>query len=222
MQELSNIIIENKNLIYKMINFFPEYQDKEDLFQAGCKGMIEAYQKYNPDKAKFTTYAYPYILGEMRKVVRESKGIKISKDIITLKNKINNLKEKLFQKMHRQPTTQELSEYLQIPEYYIIEALNSDINIKSLEENIYDSNMIFEEVISDKNTDIDTLLYLKSELEALEEPEKTIMIERYYNDLTQTQTADLLGLSQVEVSRKEKKVLTKLRQYNWQKNPNYL
>lgn len=175
--------------------------------------MIEAYQKYDPSKAKFTSYAYPYILGEIKKTIRENKPLKVSKETNTLKNKIIKAKELLEQNLMHEPTTKEISEYLEIPESYIIEALNSNYFVSSIEQNIYDSNMMLEEIIG-RTTDINSLIYLKKELEELEEPERTIMIGRYYNDLTQKEVGDFLGLSQVEVSRKEKKVLTKLRQYN--------
>ena len=78
MDEITNIIRENEKLIYSISNYFKNYKSREDLYQAGCLGLIEAYKRYNPKmNAKFTTYAYPYILGEMRKLVREDKGIKI-------------------------------------------------------------------------------------------------------------------------------------------------
>ena len=78
--ELNNLIIENQNMIYKITHYFEKYASKEDLFQVGCIGLIKAYKKYDESYgAKFTTYAYPYILGEIRKYVREDKGLKISR-----------------------------------------------------------------------------------------------------------------------------------------------
>ena len=77
---ITRLIKENEKLIYSISNYFKNYNSKEDLYQAGCLGLIEAYKRYNPEmNAKFTTYAYPYILGEMRKQVREDKGVKISR-----------------------------------------------------------------------------------------------------------------------------------------------
>ena len=86
---MEQLILENQNLIYSITKYFEKYANKEDLFQAGCMGMIMAYKNYNPDmNVKFTTYAYPYILGEMKKLVREDKSIKISRNIqlLNLKN----------------------------------------------------------------------------------------------------------------------------------------
>jgi len=212
MQNIYDIIVENENLIYKLCSYFPYYQDKEDLYQAGCKGMIEAYKNFDASKGvKFTSYAYSYILGEMKKVVREDKSIKISRDINVLSNKIEQAKSLLSQTLMHEPTVQELSDYLEIPEYYIVEALNSKVSLKRIDSNVGDTNMMLHEIISSPNADIDDLIFLKTELESLGEPERSIMISRYYEDMTQTEIANRLGLSQVDVSRREKKVLTKLR-----------
>ena len=89
MDEITNLIMNNERLIYSIANYFKNYNSKEDLYQAGCLGLITAYKKYNPNmNCKFTTYAYPYILGEMRKLVREDKGMKVSREITKLNLKI--------------------------------------------------------------------------------------------------------------------------------------
>ena len=210
--ELTNIITENENLIYKLASYFPYYADKEDLIQAGCKGMIDAYYKFDSSKGvKFTTYAYDYILGEMREVVRKDKTLKVSKEITTLKNKIERARELLSQSLMKEPTNLELSNYLEIPLKTLEDVLNSNTQVKRIDSNVGDTNMLLHEIIASPNVDVDTLIYLKSELENLEEPERSIMIQRYYEDMTQTEVAHQLGLSQVDVSRREKKVLTKIR-----------
>lgn len=212
MENISQLIIENEKLIYKILSYFPYYDDKEDLYQAGCKGMIEAYKNYDSSKGvKFTSYAYTYILGEMKKVVREDKSIKVSREINSLANKIEKAKELLSQALMHEPTTKEISDYLEIPEYCVIEALNSKVIMKSIDSNVGDTNMMLHEIISRQEADINDLLFLKTELEKLQEPERTIMINRYYEDMSQSEIAGNLGLTQVDVSRREKKVLTKLR-----------
>ncbi len=212
MEDIAAIIIENENLIYKLSSYFPYYQDKDDLYQAGCKGMIEAYNRYDESKGvKFTSYAYSYILGEMKKVVREDKSIKISRDINSLSNKIEKARALLSQKLMHEPSVLELSDYLEIPEYYVVEALNSKVSLKSIDSNVGDTNMMLHEIISRPDVDINDLIFLKTELENLGEPERSIMINRYYEDMTQSEVARTIGLSQVDVSRREKKVLTKLR-----------
>lgn len=213
MEELTELILENEKLIYKAVNRFPYYRDKEDLYQAGCKGMQDAYRTYDPNKgAKFTSHAYRYILGEMINVVNKDKCVKVSREVTRLNNQIEKAKSMLAQKLMREPTITELSNYLEVPEYYLIEAMNSNVTAQSIDSMVGDTNMMLHEVISSKEIDVDTLLYLKTELESLNEPERTIMIQRYYEDMTQTEVANGLGLSQVDVSRREKKVLTKIRQ----------
>lgn len=212
MKELTELILENEKLIYKAVNRFPYYRDKEDLYQAGCKGMQDAYRTYDPNKgAKFTSHAYRYILGEMINVVNKDKCVKVSREVTRLNNQIEKAKSMLAQKLMREPTITELSDYLEVPEYYLVEAMNSNVTAQSIDSTVGDTNMMLHEVISSKEIDIDTLLYLKTELESLNEPERTIMIQRYYEDMTQTEVANGLGLSQVDVSRREKKVLTKIR-----------
>ena len=109
---MEEIILENKNLIYSITRYFEKYANKEDLFQAGCIGMIMAYNHYDESmNVKFTTYAYPYILGEMKKLVREDKSIKISRNIQMLNLKIEKARVILTQKLMREPSINELSDF---------------------------------------------------------------------------------------------------------------
>ena len=210
---MEELILENKNLIYSITRYFEKYSNKEDLFQAGCIGMIMAYKNYNPDlNVKFTTYAYPYILGEMKKLVREDKSIKISRNIQMLTLKIEKANILLTQKLMRKPTTLELADFLEIPIYMIEEAINSTKPIYSIDEPLNDEgkDITLQDTIG-KTDDIDDLLLLREELSKLNPFEQQLINKRYINDLTQQQTAFELGISQVQVSRGEQKILTKLK-----------
>ena len=213
--ELEQIIITNQNLIYSITHYFEGYNNKDDLFQVGALGLIKAYKKYDPNLGvKFTTYAYSYILGEMRKYVREDKGIKISRDITKLNLKIEKASILLAQKLMREPSIQEISDFLEIPSELISESLQATNVIQSIDEpiNVSGKEMTLHDTISDNSKiDINTLIALKQELEHLTPFERDLIENRYLKDLTQTETADILGMSQVQVSRKETKVLTKLR-----------
>lgn len=210
MEEITKLLIENENLIYSVASKFTKYKDKEDLFQAGCIGMIEAYNNFDNTKGtKFTSYAYPYIFGEINKYVREDHTIKLSKDMQKLKSKIEKARIFLSQKLMYNPNIKELSTYLEIDEKIVASLLNYS-DPYSIDKQI-DEEISMHEIIPDKIVDYDTLLALKTEIESLEEPERTIMIERYYNDITQTELSKKIGLSQVDISRKERKVLTKLK-----------
>ena len=137
MEDIETLIMENKNLIYSITKYFDNYKNKEDLFQSGVLGLLAAYKNFDSSyNIKFTTYAYPYILGEMKKLVREDKNIKISRDIIKLNSKIEQTRNMLMQKFLRPVTNKELADYLEIDEYLISEALNSSNPIMSIDEPI--------------------------------------------------------------------------------------
>ena len=210
---MEELILENKNLIYSITRYFEKYSNKEDLFQAGCIGMIMAYKNYNPDmNVKFTTYAYPYILGEMKKLVREDKSIKVSRNIQLLNLKIDKAIVLLTQKLMRTPTILELSNFLEMPINLIEDAINSNKPIYSIDEPLNDEGkeLTLQDTIG-KIDNIDDLLLLKEELSKLNPFEQELINKRYVNDLTQQQTASELGISQVQVSRSKQKILTKLK-----------
>lgn len=213
MDEITNLIVENEKLIYSICNYFKNYKSKDDLYQAGCLGLINAYKKYNPDmNCKFTTYAYPYILGEMRRLVREDKGIKVSREISKLNLKIEKAYILLSQKLMKEPSTLEIANFLEIPEFYVSEAILSLNKIKSIDEPVNSEGKEFtlQEVIG--NTDnIDDLILLRESLQSLNTEEQELINNRYIKDYTQTETSKIIGISQVQVSRKEQKVLQKLK-----------
>ena len=214
-EELSRIIIENEKLIYKITHFFNNYSNKDDLFQVGCIGLIKAYKNYKDDyNTKFSTYAYSYVLGEIKKYVREDKGIKISKDITKLNLKIEKAHLILSQKLMREPSIKELSDYLGIEEYYISEALLSNNVLQSLDEPTVDNGKeltLYDTVSKIDSMDMDTLIALKQELALLENSDYQIICGHYLEDKTQSQIAEDLGINQVQVSRREQKILTKLK-----------
>ena len=210
---MEELILENKNLIYSITRYFEKYSNKEDLFQAGCIGMIMAYKNYDASmNVKFTTYAYPYILGEMKKLVSLDKGIKIGRNIQLLNLKIEKARVILSQKLMREPTNNELAEFLELPLNLIAEAINSVKPIYSIDEplNTEGKEITFQDTIG-KTDNIDDLLLLKDALTNLTPFERKIITKRYMNDLTQQQTAEELGMTQVQVSRGEQKILTKLK-----------
>lgn len=199
--ELETLILQNQNLIYSIMKYFYNYPNKADLYQAGCIGLIEAYYKYqNNYNTKFTTYAYPYILGEMRKLVREDKGIKISRNISSLYLKIEKASILLSQKLMREPTISEISTFLEIDESLVVEAINS-------------TNLLLDvdEIPISHRDNLNDYIYLKEELSKLSNEEWNIIQNRYLDDRTQSETANIMGMSQVQVSRKEQKVLQKLK-----------
>lgn len=219
---MEELILENQNLIYSITRYFERYANKEDLFQAGCIGMIIAYKNFDSSmNVKFTTYAYPYILGEMKKLVREDKSVKVSRNIQMLNLKIEKAKVILTQKFMREPSLEELSIFLELPEEIICDAINSTKTIYSIDEplNAEGKDITLQDTIGKvDNPYLDDLIQLRDELTTLTPFEKSIIEQRYMQDLTQQETAEILGISQVQVSRNEKKVLTKLKN---KLNPDY-
>lgn len=214
MENEAKLILDNERLIYSIANYFKNYTSREDLYQAGCLGLIKAYKKYNPNlNCKFTTYAYTFILGEMRKLVREDKGIKISREITKLNLKIEKAYILLTQKLMKEPSIEEIANYLEIPEYYVSEAILSLNKIKSIDETINSDGkeLSLHELIGKKDN-IDDLILLKDSLSKLSNEEFELINNRYMNDYTQSETSKLMGATQVQVSRKEHKILEKLKQ----------
>jgi len=214
MDEITNLILNNEKLIYSIMNCFKNYNSRDDLYQAGCLGLVKAYKKYNPNMdCKFTTYAYTYILGEMKKLVREDKGIKISREITKLNLKIEKAYILLTQKLMKEPSTSEIANFLEIPEYYVSEAILSLNKIKSIDEPVNEEGKecTLQDVIG-KSNNIDDLILLRDSLNNLTKEEKELIQNRYINDYTQTEISKQFGMSQVQVSRKEHKLLEKLKQ----------
>lgn len=210
------VVLDNQKLVYSAAGYFSKYQDKEDLVQEGNLGFIKAMSKYDNTKgAKATTYAYGYILGEMRKYAREDKGIKISRDITRLNLMIEKATIMLSQKLMREPSITELSRYLGEAEETISSAIKSVNVLQSIDNPINgcdDNDLTLHDVVADKQgIDLDTLIDLKNSLESLDPIERQIIENRYLKDLTQTEIANLLGMSQVQVSRCETKILLKLK-----------
>ena len=211
-----NSILDYQKLVYSIIRKYSYIEsDLEDLYQEGMKALQKASEKYNADiGSDFSTYAYLYIKGEILKYIRENKTIKVSKDYIQLNKLINKTKDYLQQKYMREVSTNELAEFLEIPIEKINAVILSCENVKSLdyeyaddgkELNMYDSVGYIE-----KEYDED-IMDLREELNNLEENERELINLRYFEDMTQQETASILGMSQVQVSRKETKILQKIK-----------
>lgn len=211
--ELTEVIKKNQKLIYTIISYFPSFQSKEDLFQVGCIGLIKAYKNYNRNfKVKFSSYAYMYIMGEIKKYIRDDKSFKVSREISILNYKINKAIILLSQKLMREPSKKEIAEFLELDVHYIDEAINSLMPILSLDEQINsDETFSLYEVIPSKNGNYDELIMLNDSISKLSESEKRLIELRYFEDRTQTEIAEYFNTNQTGISRQEQKILEKLR-----------
>lgn len=187
--------------------------DKNDLYQAGVLGVVKAYQNYVDDgKSKFSTYAYNYIFGEMY-ALANNKEIKLNKDINRLIKMIEMGKARLSQEIMKVPSNKELVQYLEMEEEKLEQILSYANSFVSMDEVCDDERSMHEVLALEERVSVDEKLELKNSINSLDAIEKDIIKSRYYEDLTQSETARKLGITQVMVSRYEKRSLTKMRDY---------
>ena len=213
MKDITTFLTENEGLIYKIINKYKPFFELDDLYQVGCMGLIKAFKNYKANyKTKFSTYAYPYILGEVIKYINEFKSIKQSKSTRQLYLKILRTKELLSQKLMKEPSLSEVALYLEMDESLVEEIISSNITIDSLDKiiSLDGKNLELYDKIGYIEESIDNYPLL-SELSRLSPTERAIITKRYYEDMSQKEVGKSLGMYQVEISRREKKILKKLR-----------
>lgn len=205
-------ILEYENLIYKMISQYKSF-DKEDLYQVAMIGLMKAQKNYKEsENTKFSTYAYYYILGEINNYITASNPVKVSRDLLRLNKSLEQAKEVMRQRLKREPTTEELSIFLEEPVEKIQEATLATRQVESLDYAYEEENMdLYNSIGTEEIGMNDEILDLKNAISSLPQEEQQLIIARYFNDLTQQETSKTLGMSQVQVSRKETKILEKLK-----------
>ena len=211
---LTEIIKENKDLIYNIIKKYTTYYEFDDLYQASIIGIIKAWNNYKKEKkVKFTTYAYKYILSEVLALIYNTKPIKTSKEYNKLYKKILEARTILTQKLMKEPTIKELSMFLEIDETIITKVLTSKENVKSLDEMLIDNEnnlTLLDKISSNNSINIDNFL-LKEELKNLTAEEQELIKLRYFEEKTQQEVASYYKTNQVKISRNEQKILKKLK-----------
>jgi len=197
-------IKENEGLIYKLASKYSTYYNIDDLYQAGCIGIINACKNYDEkSNTKFSTYAYKYILGEMVEFIRKDKNIIVSDDAYSLYKKYLQVKELLNKKYEREVSFQEICSFMNIDECYLLSIIESIYVDKN--DEVYNNYYI------DSRNSIENEILINSELDNLSEFERNIINYRYYFGYSQSETANLLGVNQVKVSRNEKMILQKIK-----------
>ena len=204
-----------KNLVYGIAKKYSYNDDDlEDLYQVGNIGLHHALENYKEDSmAKFSTYAHFYIKGEILKYIRENRTIRRNYEIDRLIRSISKVKEYLTQNLLREPTLDEIAEYLSVSVDDVVRAINLSLTVKSMDyEMDSESEMCLYdyEAYTEKGYNED-ILTLREELDKLPEEERRIIDLRYYKDRSQMETSKELGISQVQVSRRENKILEKIR-----------
>lgn len=211
--EKRNALVENNlGLVHSCANRFrgrgAEY---DDLFQAGCVGLIKAADNFEPERGfSFSTYAVPVILGEIRRIFRDGGSVKIGRALKEKSRLASKVKEELSAKLGREPTVSELSFELGTEPHETALFLNVSLPVLSLEPAEENEAGIEIPVLSPED-EISDFLALRQVILQLDEKDRKMIELRYYNGLTQTVTAKELGMTQVQVSRREKAVLDFLR-----------
>lgn len=213
----TKLVKDNVFLVWSLVHRFNSTTiEKEELFQIGCIGLVKAINKFdvNYDVA-FSTYAVPIILGEIKRHFRDDGAIKVSRSIKELNQKIVKISDEYLYKHNKEISIQELSDILQVSRSDIVMAIDSRYYPTSLNEVIYEkdgSTITIEERIENKETySLIDKITLKDELSKLSKKEQDLIKMRYYLDMNQQEIAKHFNVSQVQISRMEKKILEKLR-----------
>ena len=184
----------------------------DDLFQAGCMGLCKAADAFDETRGvRFSTYAVPVILGEMRRLFRDGGSVKVSRSLKEFSLKVIKEKEHLSKALDRDPTLSELSAALGEPPDHIAEALSVSLPALSLTQPDEDGGGQLDLATDPPEEAISDRLALRELLKRLDEKDRQLLTLRYFKNLTQAKTAALLSMTQVQVSRREKKLLTLLR-----------
>ncbi|MBC8546154.1 sigma-70 family RNA polymerase sigma factor [Clostridiaceae bacterium NSJ-31] len=185
----------------------------DDLFQAGSMGLVKAVDAFDWNRGvKFSTYAVPVILGEMRRLFRDGGSVKVSRTLKELSLKTVRMREQIAARTGREPTIGELAEALDRDPADIAEALSASAPPISLTESDEEGGGQFDIPVDSPEEEMADSISLGQVVGQLEQNDRRLIVLRYYGGKTQTQTAELLGMTQVQVSRREKKILMRLRE----------
>jgi len=218
--EMAKLVEENQGLIWNIARrFLGRGYDKEDLYQIGCMGFIKSIRRFDASfEVKLSTYAVPYILGEIKKFLRDDGPVKVSRSLKELYAKINELKRD-YEKKGQEISLMQISKILRLPKEEIIMAIESAQNVESIESNTYsndksDKSISIIDTLSteiDEATTITNKITIQNLIKKLNDREKEIILLRFYKDKTQSEVAKIVGISQVQVSRIEKKILQNMK-----------
>lgn len=208
------MIEHNLPLVHSVANRFRERGvEYDDLYQAGCLGLVKAVDGFDASKGfRFSTYAVPVIMGEIRRLFRDGGQIKISRTLKENARRVQSLREQFVHHNGREPTLSELSHCSGFSAYDLSEILNASNPIVSLYATDEDGNEAVLDIPIDDSDALFNRIVISHALSRLPQRDKTLIIYRYFQGKTQTETARLLHISQVQVSRRERALLLQLRQ----------
>ncbi|MEI7024622.1 RNA polymerase sporulation sigma factor SigF [Paenibacillus sp. y28] len=207
----------NIRLVWSVVQrFLGRGYEPEDLFQIGCIGLLKSVDKFDLSyDVKFSTYAVPMIIGEIQRFLRDDGTVKVSRSLKELANKVRKTKDELSKRIGRLPTIKEVAEELGLTPEEVVFAQEANKPPTSIHETVFENEgdpITLMDQIADESQDrwFDKLA-LNEAISALSERERLIVYLRYYRDQTQSEVAGRLGISQVQVSRLEKKILQSIK-----------
>lgn len=216
---MEDLISNNKGLIWSIINRFKDRgYEVEDLYQIAVIGFIKCIKKFDPSfEVRLSTYAVPYILGEIKRFIRDDGAIKVSRSIKELSAKIGQIQKEYITKKGEEITVEELARELRVEKEEIVVALESQRTVESIDKNVYDDENGESKISKISNQKDETTILLnklcvEELINNLETRDKKIILLRYYKRKTQTEVAKMLGITQVQVSRLEKRILSEMKE----------
>lgn len=213
------VITQNLGLVWAVARrFMGRGYELEDLYQIGCIGLIKCVEKFDLSfDVKFSTYAVPMISGEIKRFLRDDGMIKVSRTLKEIAYKVNRTREEIMNETGEEPKLEEVAGILNLDVEEIVASLEANVEVESIHKTVYQNDgkeMYLVDKLADTRDEQEGLmnhLLIESLVASLDESEKQIIKLRYYENKTQTQVADIVGISQVQVSRMEKKILQKMR-----------
>ena len=214
-------VVANLRLVLSVVQRFSGHCDKsDDMFQVGCVGLLKAIDNFDETlNVKFSTYAVPMIIGEIRRYLRDNNSVRVSRSIRDVAYRALKVKEEIIKKYNREPSLEEIAKTLEIPLGDVTFALDAISETVSLSEPVYnDGNetiRIMDQIASDKDDDENLVekITLNDAIKNLSEREKEILLMRYYIGKTQMEVSEEVGISQAQVSRLEKTALKTLKKF---------
>lgn len=216
-----DMLVENNvGLVWSIVRRFQNRgYETEDLFQIGCIGLIKAINKFDESyDVKLSTYAVPMIIGEIKRFIRDDGMIKVSRSLKEMSNKVRVVKDVMSKELGREPSILEMAQRLDTSPEELVMAIEAGYAPESLYNTVGDSDsspmLLIDRIDADNGeVEIDLIdkIDLRNVIDSLKPREKQIIILRYFKEKTQVQIAKMLGISQVQVSRIEKKILTEIR-----------
>ena len=216
--KMEEILKSNNGLTWSIVKrFVGRGYEVEDLYQIGCMGFIKAIKRFDASfDVKISTYAVPYILGEIKRFIRDDGLIKVSRSIKELSMKINELQQEHMKKEGNEISINLLAEKLKVTKEEIAVAIDSTRTIESINDDSKEDVPSKLETIDtglDEANMITDRIFLRELINSLNDREKEIILLRYYKEKTQTEVAKILGITQVQVSRIEKRILSSMRSH---------